>query len=322
MGRTAQEGQALPPGRLLRAGKRSFQFLGKAASPLLNWKNPSTYWDEATGTHLAILFGEPLWLHRFMPDQTRKPIVFTDLDGTLLDHHTYGYDPVLPLLEKLKKAGVPVVANTSKTRSEWLHLAQEIGNDDPFVVENGSAIYLPDGECVVFGERREEILGYLSGLKSRYNFESYSGWTVEDIAAATGLDLDSAKRSSEREFSEPTVWKGSEEEKINFIEEVRTAGFTTLQGGRFLHILGRTDKGKALNWFRQQSPEFSPVIALGDGPNDIAMLQAADIGIVIASPTGREIHFESDHRIIRSTLEGPEGWAETMNPLLDTFLTD
>jgi trehalose-6-phosphatase len=38
-----------------------------------------------------------------MPDQTRKPIVFTDLDGTLLDHNTYGYGAVVPLLEKLKE---------------------------------------------------------------------------------------------------------------------------------------------------------------------------------------------------------------------------
>ena len=257
-----------------------------------------------------------------MPDQSRKPIVFTDLDGTLLDHHTYGYGPVLPLLEKLKEIGVPVIANTSKTRSEWLHLAEELENESAFVVENGSAIYLPYGECVVFGERREEILGYLDGLRGRFEFESYSDWDVADIAAATGLDMESAKRSSEREFSEPLVWKGNEEDKINFIEEIHTAGFATLQGGRFLHVLGHTDKGRALNWFREHFPDSSPVIALGDGPNDIAMLQAADIGIVIASPTGREIHFESDNRIIRSTLEGPEGWVETLTPLIDNFLTE
>jgi len=140
-----------------------------------------------------------------MPDPARKPIVFTDLDGTLLDHHTYGYEAAVPLLRKLRESGVPVVANTSKTRSEWLHLAKELKNDHAFVVENGSAIYLPDGECVVFGKRRETILECLSELKDRYNFESYADWDVAGIAAATGLDLESAKRSSEREFSEPLV---------------------------------------------------------------------------------------------------------------------
>ena len=279
------------------------------------------------GTHLAI-FGNELPSERFrktylssMPDFARKPIVVTDLDGTLMDHHTYGYEPVVPLLKKLKASGIPVIANTSKTRSEWLKLAEDLGNDDAFVVENGSAIYFSDGECVVFGERQERILECLSGLREKYDFASYVDLGVAGIAAATGLDLESAKRSSEREFSEPVIWNGSEEDKKNFISETHSAGFATLQGGRFLHVLGPTDKGKAVEYLRQRFPKYSPVIALGDGPNDIAMLKAADIGIVIASPTGREIHFDSTNRIIRSTLEGPEGWAETMSPLLDTFLT-
>lgn len=259
-----------------------------------------------------------------MPDFTSKltkPIVFTDLDGTLLDHHTYAYAPVVPLLETLKSNGIPVIVNTSKTRSEWLHLAQKLGIDDAFVVENGSAIYFPDGDCVEFGVPREKILDCLSALRKKYDFTSYADMSVAEISAATALDLESAKRSSEREFSEPVIWKGSDEEKEAFIAEIHSAGFATLQGGRFLHVLGRTDKGKAVELFRECFPEHTPVVALGDGPNDIAMLQAADIGIVIASPTGREIHFESANRIIRSTLEGPDGWAETIAPLLEPFLT-
>jgi predicted mannosyl-3-phosphoglycerate phosphatase (HAD superfamily) len=85
-----------------------------------------------------------------MPEPTTKLIVFTDLDGTLLDHHSYGYEAAKPLLGKLRGLGVPVIANTSKTRAEWQDLAAELDNGDAFVVENGSAIYLP-GECVVFG---------------------------------------------------------------------------------------------------------------------------------------------------------------------------
>jgi mannosyl-3-phosphoglycerate phosphatase len=255
-----------------------------------------------------------------MPEKVRKPIVFTDLDGTLLDHHTYGYESALPVLQRLAENGVSVIANTSKTRSEWLHLAKKLSNDHAFVVENGSAIYLPDGGCIVFGKRREMILECLSGLKDRYRFESYVDWDVAGVAAATGLDMESAKQSSQRDFSEPLVWKDSEDKKKKFIGEIHSAGFATLQGGRFLHVLGRTDKGKAVDWFREHFPEASPLIALGDGPNDIAMLQAADIGIVIATPTGRYLNFESDNRIIRSTLEGPEGWAETMSPLIDNFL--
>lgn len=256
-----------------------------------------------------------------MPEKAPKLIVVTDLDGTLLDHHSYSYDPAKPLLSKLSEAGIPVIANTSKTRAEWLHMAGEIGNRDPFVVENGSAICFPDGECAVFGETRERILEILQGLRENYRFESYADWDVEGVMEKTGLDRESATRSAEREFSEPLVWLGSEEEKTAFCEEIHALGLNTLQGGRFLHVLGQTDKGKAVEFLRERFSKTPTIIALGDGPNDIAMLKAADIGIIIATPTGRVLDFEADNRIIRSKHQGPEGWVETLSPLIEEFPT-
>jgi len=254
-----------------------------------------------------------------MPEKDPKLIIVTDLDGTLLDHHCYGFEPARPLLEKLGGIGIPVVANTSKTRAEWQHLAAQLENHDAFVVENGSAIYLPDGECVVFGEKRETILEMLRGLRDRYDFEGYADWNVNGIAERTGLEPDDAARSADREFSEPLIWMGTDAEKARFCEELEEKGLNTLQGGRFLHVLGQTDKGKAVDFLRGRVPGKPTMIALGDSPNDIAMLKAADIGIVIATPTGKILDFQSDNRIIRSTLQGPEGWAETLSPLIEEF---
>jgi len=252
-----------------------------------------------------------------MPETQSKLIIVTDLDGTLLDHHSYGFEPARPLLGKLARAGIPVIANTSKTRSEWLHLAADLDNHDAFVVENGSAIYLPDGECVVFGKKREAILEILSGLRDRYPFEGYADWNADRIAEKTGLSLEDAARSSDRRFSEPLIWLGTDVDKIYFREDLEGKGLHTLQGGRFLHVLGQTDKGKAVDFIRSRMPGKPTIVALGDSPNDIAMLKAADIGIVIATPTGKILDFEAENRIIRSTLQGPEGWAETISPLIE-----
>jgi predicted mannosyl-3-phosphoglycerate phosphatase (HAD superfamily) len=108
-----------------------------------------------------------------------------------------------------------------------------------------------------------------------------------------------------------------EEKKTVFCARLEEKGLNTLQGGRFLHVLGQTDKGKAVEFLRNRLGAGATIVALGDGPNDIAMLQTADIGIVIKTPTGRQLNFESDHQIIHSTLEGPEGWAETLTPLVE-----
>ncbi|HON96275.1 MAG TPA: HAD hydrolase family protein [Deltaproteobacteria bacterium] len=78
--------------------------------------------------------------------QTREPrrlIVFTDLDGTLLNHGDYSWEAARPALEKTRALGIPLVICTSKTRPEVELLRAEIGVAGPFIVENGGGIFFP-----------------------------------------------------------------------------------------------------------------------------------------------------------------------------------
>ncbi|MCU0535678.1 MAG: HAD-IIB family hydrolase, partial [Hydrococcus sp. Prado102] len=63
-----------------------------------------------------------------------KFLIFTDLDGTLLNQDDYAYEAAIPVLEKLKTQQIPVVPVTSKTRQEVETLRQEIKLEDPFIV--------------------------------------------------------------------------------------------------------------------------------------------------------------------------------------------
>lgn len=239
-----------------------------------------------------------------------KLMVVSDLDGTLLDHHDYSFEEVLPVLDRMDEAGIPLVVNTSKTRAEWLAMRGDFGNTDPFIVENGSALY--DGDKVeVFGLRRSEILEVLKPLRSRFRFIGYHDVGVDKIMEWTGLDRQSAERSADRQFSEPLVWQDSPEAEEEFCRVVAERGLMTLRGGRFLHVLGQTDKGRPLAQLRQDKVA---IIALGDRPNDLAMLEAADIGVIIAAPDGFELEAEG---LLRSTETGPRGWAEMMTRILD-----
>lgn len=245
-----------------------------------------------------------------MADEARKLVVVSDLDGTLLDHHDYSFDEVLPVLARMEAAGIPLVVNTSKTRAEWLAMREDFGNRDPFIVENGSAYY--DGERVeVFGRPRDEILAELKGLRGKFRFTGYADVGVAGIMAWTGLGRQAAERSADRQFSEPLVWQDTPEAEKEFGEVLTARGFMTLRGGRFLHVLGQTDKGKPLAALRQ---EKAALIALGDRPNDLAMLEAADIGVVIAAPDGFVLEGRD---LLRSTRTGPRGWAEMMTQILD-----
>ena len=78
-----------------------------------------------------------------MPDTPR--MLVTDLDGTLLDHDSYDYAAARPCIEHLDELGWPLVLSSSKTASEMKALREALGNSAPFVVENGSAIFIPEG---------------------------------------------------------------------------------------------------------------------------------------------------------------------------------
>jgi len=245
-----------------------------------------------------------------MGNETMKLMVVSDLDGTLLDHSDYSFDLVLPVLDRMDEAGIPLVVNTSKTRAEWLAIRGELGNFDPYIVENGSAIY--DGEKVeTFGVSRAEILDVLKSLRGRFKFKGYSDVGVSEIMQWTGLGRQSAERSADRHFSEPLVWQDSPEKEDEFCDLIKERGLSTLRGGRFLHVLGQTDKSKPLQYFRK---EKVAIIALGDRPNDLAMLKAADIGVIIKAPG--DYVLEAKDMLLSKEI-GPRGWAEMMTQILD-----
>ena len=263
-------------------------------------------------------------------------LIFTDMDGTLLDHHDYSIEPARNMLHKLNSADVPVIPNTSKTFAELIDLREKHRLDGPFIVENGAAIYIPlgflpqkpqgalwsDGYwCKSFTSYRAHWLQLIVGLKKAFEgqFIGFSDMSAEDIAAATGLSLEEAQLASQRQFGEPILFKGDDEQRHAFIEAAKARGANVLEGGRFIHICGNVNKGEAMNWLANTVKvqfalkQLPRTIALGDSGNDIAMLEQADIGIRIRSPIKPPPELNQPKgQIITSTLYGPEGWSETL----------
>lgn len=69
-------------------------------------------------------------------------VIFTDLDNTLLDSR-YSYEDAKDVLEILKEKEIPIVFCSAKTKYEQEVIRKKIGIKDPFIVEDGSAIYIP-----------------------------------------------------------------------------------------------------------------------------------------------------------------------------------
>lgn len=265
-------------------------------------------------------------------------VIFTDMDGTLLDHDSYSFTAAKPTLDALAARAIPVIPTTSKTFAEMLVLRDTIGLTGPFIVENGAAIYIPHGFfnrkptgtvwqdgfwCLPFISSKAYWLKMLEVVKEEFDglFTHFSQMSITEIQRATGLDEASANRAAQRQFGEPVLWQGSEQQKHAFITALTERGASILEGGRFIHVSGDCNKGLALSWFMQeyqrQNHTATQSIALGDGNNDVAMLEAATIAVRIASPAHSPPTLEKQTQVYTSTLQGPEGWTEMLTQLLD-----
>lgn len=271
------------------------------------------------------------------PPSGRKIIVVTDLDGTLLDHYSYSAEPALATIRKLQKRRIPLIFNTSKTLAECEALSEKLGLSDPFIVENGSATYYPKRRFrsappggishgvywqVVAGLGYEDIRERLADIKSSYQLTALSDCSLGDICAATGLSMTAARRAQNRQFSEPLIWQDSDAALQHFQQALANKGLSTLRGGRFLHVLGDTDKGRALAAVQAvyaQTGKEVVSIALGDGENDIAMLQAADLPVLIRSPAHPLPELNTNKPLTISDETGPAGWANSIKDLLKTL---
>lgn len=248
-------------------------------------------------------------------------LVFTDLDGTLLDHDTYSYSGALPALQRLKQLGVPLVLASSKTAAEIapLHSALQL-SETPAIVENGAGEYLANGEQR--GDERiyRAICASLDQLKAGVGscFTGFHDLSAADVAKATGLSLTDAELAKTRCFSEPGLWSGSDGDLELFLTALGEQGLAARRGGRFLTVSHGQTKQQAMERIAKRLGA-SITIALGDAPNDREMIEHADHGVIIRNDHGTglpPLDGEATGDIRRTTLSGAAGWNEAVLDLL------
>jgi len=267
---------------------------------------------------------------------THRYLISTDLDGTLIDHHSYSFDAALPAIKRCQELDVPIILNTSKTYAEASQLQMQLGINAPIIVENGSALFFSNSDkgkgspaqSKIFGANRTTILNFIKTVRASHHwqFEGFNDWSITKIAEVTGLSLTDAERANTKQFSEPFVWQDSQQAFELFTEMAEQAQLTILKGGRFFHLQGQTDKAKPLQWLRkhysdifsESSANTQPItlIALGDNHNDIAMLNIADISVCVRSPVTDYPQLSTQLTVIQTQKLGPEGWNEAIQNIL------
>jgi len=257
-------------------------------------------------------------------------VIFTDLDGTLLDRDTYAWDAAEPAVRLLKERGIAWILVTSKTRAEVEHWRRVLGNDYPFAVENGGAIFIPDEyfggtrgaerwkgyEVIARGMAYAEVIARLelASRMSRCRVRGFHHMTAEEVAAAGHLPIEQAVLAKQRQYDEP--FEVIDLERAGELETAITAqGMKHVRGGRFHHVSGQHDKGCAVKLltglFRRRADSHVTTVGLGEGPNDIPLLEAVDVPVVVRSADVNEI-LERVPAALVAKRRGPEGWSDAV----------
>ncbi len=264
-------------------------------------------------------------------------VVFTDLDGTLLEHDTYGWEEALPALDLCKRLFIPIILVSSKTRAEMDQLRLELSINGPFISENGGGIFFPfdsttelppdaflDGDLWKwsFGLPYSDLRRELDEIRGElgWDIKGFSDMTIDDISDLTGLDKRSARLAAMREFDEPFIILDQDPVDMGSLRKAAAQrGLTITEGGRFFHLNGKNDKGQALQKLMSRYKRLhgnTVSVALGDSPNDFSMLECADYPVLVRSKRNFEGLKKRIPRLMITSEMGPKGWNKALLDIL------
>ncbi len=255
--------------------------------------------------------------------------IVTDLDGTLMDEN-YDISPARKTLNLLAELSIPVIPCTSKTASEVRYFRKENGLYDPFIVENGAAVYgfNEDNSSeweLILGKSYEELRYILRNISKEVNYHltPLNDLNQNQIFDLTGLSAQGIKRALDRKWSVPFLNPPEEIfEKVKLICE--SFKVHVFKGNRMSHLLSiESHKGEAVNKLKLHlNNKDVKIIALGDSQNDLPLLEYADKSIVIPGKNGPNKYLQNGinkGRFMLANAPHGQGWANSVEDIINNI---
>ncbi|HSB64667.1 MAG TPA: HAD-IIB family hydrolase [Thermoanaerobaculia bacterium] len=228
-------------------------------------------------------------------------VIFTDLDGTLLEEDGSLSEDACATLGALRTRGIRIVPLTSKTRLELAHWLEVLDSAGAGAFENGAGILtsgIPragDRKILRKEEREAEILPAavplpelrlaLDALRRQTGLPLLSFEEIPDSewTRTTGLPLEKAAAARAREFDLPFIVSDGAAAAIS--STTLPPRVRLVRGGRFWHLSGLHDKADAARRLLELLRP-SRTIGLGDAPNDVSFLRIVDHPVLVPTKGG------------------------------------
>ena len=265
-------------------------------------------------------------------------VVFADLDGSLSDTSDSSWEAAASAVQALGSQGIPLVLVSSKTRAELEPLRHRLQHRDPFIVENGAAVFVPQGvfpfplervrrkspyDVMELGLPYHMLRDVLKQIEDAVEtpLHGFGDLSVDEIMDATGLSHADASLARMREYDEPFLLEGPKALVDEVCRQIVMRGLRWTKCGRFFHLSGDNDRGEAAEllmrcYQRDQRLRFQahPVesVGIGDSIADVPLLAVVDHPILVQKPDGS---FDTDvllPRLTRMRGLGPLGWTDAV----------
>lgn len=246
-----------------------------------------------------------------------KVIIFTDLDGSLLDRKKFHFGIAKQYIHELIARGILLIPNTSKTEEEIKSFLKELNIKIPFISENGSAIHninlikktLP--KKITLARPKKIIYKIFNKNIDKSIIEKCDfvfKMTKKNQTKVLGLKGKKLEASLQRKFTFPFVFKGSSKQKQILLNNSNKLGISFQDGGRVINLGDKVTKGLALKkivkLLKQNEKKKLSTIAVGDSINDISMLNYSNYPCIISN---RSIKIKNKNTLFTNK-PAPMGW--------------
>ena len=270
-------------------------------------------------------------------------LIFSDIDNTLIQsyiikdgeiYHTEEYGEIKTVVKKLHENNIPLILCSTKTRLEQEKIRKYLEIDDPFIVENGGAIVIPEtyfnidleelglsikhineNLVIELGKSYNRIIEILQEIREIFNikFIAVHDLSIAELAQKVGISINNAKLMASREYSE-TILEINNNELNKLIKILEDRGLRILQGTRYNTISSLHDKGSAISILKKlYSIKFEnekiESIGIGDAINDIPMFENVDKAFLVRNVQNDYASMKINN-LTRVNGIGQQGWKE------------
>ena len=255
-------------------------------------------------------------------------LLFTDLDGTLLNKKTFEFKAALNLIKNCVSKGINIIPNSSKTDLELDEICENLEIPKVYISENGSCIYglnflsknlnekvrLSRNKDIIFKNFTDNI-----NVKLQKKCLILENETLQNQIEVLGLPKNKIFKAMNRKFSTPFIFLGNKEEEVELKKHVNKFGLNIQFGGRVLSLGDKVSKGNAMMRFMSllsnETKKNYVSICVGDNENDFDMLDKCDYPCLVKNGPLKNINFKN--QCVFSQKEAPDGWVEVVNKTLN-----